>query len=636
MTLTFGVKIAVSADVPEAPLNQLFAALFLTQLFVFFIGNYIAADPLVLQHSARIALICAQAAAVFYMASRILRSVPWGLFTTYGLILLAAYSRFSLRDESGFLVGTIGLVYALRFLRISKAQIPAIFLMAAIASLAIWGTRSAYTSFDMVPRLHAGDVHQDTLFHASIAAMIKNYGTVSTGLHGLVETPYHALSHALMAGISVLSGQSVIETYGVATWLLFAPVLILAITYTCTALHTEQTLSSLFIWFLIALVLLFTPRLFDKWAVWDSYFVSESYLVSLGLLMLSLPVIFKQRLTVFDLAFVLIAGLLISSAKATVGLIYAGLWLTRVLFFRGDRPAFDVIGFGLTTAAVSALILASAQAHSSAVTINPFHFLSYATGGHTTVRLGEMMRNGTPIVWNDLGTAVFSTALFFIFHFLFTWIAVGTAAFRFGVRRIAQDPITVYSCAAAAAGILAIACFEIPGGALYYISNVAFFVAMPSGVAYAVAALPKHKITRRLILAFLLIIAMIGSASTIRSKISHANVDSSTPKNQLVQALSTLGSTSSLEVVYRYKPKNFSDLPVQSCTAQPFFFPAVSERVWVDIIRPQNNCEFSNYSYEQYGLRPDHQKVIEDPRLLSGMKVVDFELQQTLLGHADK
>jgi hypothetical protein len=64
--------------------------------------------------------------------------------------------------------------------------------------------------------------------------MIKNYGVSSTGLHGLVEVPYHTFSYVLMASISLISGVSAVEVYGVANHILFAPFLIFSITAFCT------------------------------------------------------------------------------------------------------------------------------------------------------------------------------------------------------------------------------------------------------------------------------------------------------------------------------------------------------------------------------------------------------------------
>jgi hypothetical protein len=44
-----------------------------------------------------------------------------------------------------------------------------------------------YADFLVLEKLRYGQDHQDALFHASITSMIKTYGVVSTGLHGLLR-----------------------------------------------------------------------------------------------------------------------------------------------------------------------------------------------------------------------------------------------------------------------------------------------------------------------------------------------------------------------------------------------------------------------------------------------------------------
>ena len=112
-------------------------------------------------------------------------------------------------------------IYFIRNLRFNKK----ILLLAMLTSLTCLGTKS-YTSFNMIKRLAADRIAQDTLFHSSIAAMLKNYGVTSTGLHGLVEIQYHVFSHWLYAGVSRLSGVSVFEVYGIIPFLFFIPLLL--------------------------------------------------------------------------------------------------------------------------------------------------------------------------------------------------------------------------------------------------------------------------------------------------------------------------------------------------------------------------------------------------------------------------
>lgn len=80
-----------------------------------------------------------------------------------------------------YLSGTISLIWLIRDCvthEVNWARLIILSWLSALTSLTI----HTYTSFNMVDRLHAGLLHQDTLSHASIAAMIKTYGVASTGL----------------------------------------------------------------------------------------------------------------------------------------------------------------------------------------------------------------------------------------------------------------------------------------------------------------------------------------------------------------------------------------------------------------------------------------------------------------------
>jgi hypothetical protein len=114
-----------------------------------------------------------------------------------------------------------------------------------------------YGDFLIIDKLMQGTVHQDTLFHASIASMIKTYGVVSTGLHGLVETPYHVLSHRLFATLSILSGVHVLETYGVLQIIFLCPLLIAAVTWYAFRLSpAESALDVNQCWVIVCVVLI--------------------------------------------------------------------------------------------------------------------------------------------------------------------------------------------------------------------------------------------------------------------------------------------------------------------------------------------------------------------------------------------
>ena len=236
----FGSQLLDSLSISEKTLNILFAALFLSSLTVFFLGNLLLLDVLILQRSMHIAFPCFGILLIFYTLSKSLGSVIWGLVLTYGLLWIVTNSHHRYLIPIFYFFICIGFIYTFRYLRVDRTQWLPLMLMGIIASLTVLGTVDSYTSFDMLERLHAGNVHKDTLYHASTAAMIKNYGVVSTGLHGLSETPYHIYSHVLFACISLLSGNSVLDVYGVANWILFAPILIFCVVIFCVILEKKR------------------------------------------------------------------------------------------------------------------------------------------------------------------------------------------------------------------------------------------------------------------------------------------------------------------------------------------------------------------------------------------------------------
>ncbi|MEE4239577.1 MAG: hypothetical protein V2I51_22895, partial [Anderseniella sp.] len=97
---------------------------------------------------------------------------------------------------------------------------------------------------------------------------------------------------ARATGISLLSRIGVTEVYGVANWVLFAPLLLFSVVAFCAMLDRAGQLSLPVVWAFSALLLSMLPLLFGRWGLRDSFFVSESYLVSLGLFLLGLGALF--------------------------------------------------------------------------------------------------------------------------------------------------------------------------------------------------------------------------------------------------------------------------------------------------------------------------------------------------------
>lgn len=604
----FGYSLVENISINEETLNLLFAALILTAVGVFVGGNLLLLNQVIFWSSFLITIYCLCIIFIFYALSRLLDSVPWALVTVYGLIWIIIYIHGAIIF---YLSSLLALCYLIRFLRLSRKQWGPVLLMALICTASILGVADAYTSFDMIPRLHAGSITQDTLFHASIAAMIKKYGVVSTGLHGLIETPYHAFSHFLMASISFLSGISVIETYGVAGWVLFAPMLIFCVVACCAMIDRSQNLPMPLVWGFTTLLLTILPYFLNKWAVWDSFFVSESYLVSLGLFSVSFAMLFKTRLSWLELIYIFISGILITESKGSVGLIYCGLWLTRFLCVKESAKLPDGLAFFLSAITVSWALSRSAVGVSDIFSFNQMYFVAdFSLWGSNIRGLYKVLLDGALPSISLVFWTVAALVTFIVFHFLLSWLVVFHGIRNRSVCQILRLPIVAYSLAAIFAGMFICFTTSIPGGSAYYFSNVALFVSLPA-VSTMLALWCKRKATnQRLILVFILVAVILVGIPRYDNLINRYSKNSTQLDNLLITKLQSLKENAQINTILQAGPALIAMNPFESCTAQPFVFPAVSERAWTGVITPkEGKCSYQNYGYHLYKIQTDNYRI---------------------------
>ncbi|WP_417914060.1 hypothetical protein [Candidatus Electronema sp. JM] len=625
-SIRFGEQLIESAALPEQILNQLFAALLLTAAGVFIGANLLLLHLPTLFSSAWIASACFGLLLLFYMLSRQTGSLLWGVVLTCGAAWLTVFSRqpwlvLVVRAAS---IGS--LLYALRFLRVARHELPTLFLMAAAATAAITGME-AYTSFDMLPRLHSGELHQDTLFLASIAAMIKKYGVVSTGLHGLVNTPYHVFSHTLMACISLLSGASVLETYGVANPLLLAPLLIFSVTACCATLDRSRHLSLPLLWGTVVMLLAALPVLFGWWMILQRpFFISESYVFSLSLFSLSLILLYQRQLFWSDILLTVILAAMISNAKASTGLFFAGLWLSRLLFVRGNSLWRDAAATLAAAAAAGWVMFASAQAVVSGKAV-AFSLCSF-------VRQFSLFGSHLDAAINALHTISIKTALlaaaalisFFSFHFLLSWTVIGMTSHRFGMKGLLRTPLGVYSSAALLAGVLVICILWFPGGSAGYFSNVAFFTSLPGAAALLTKCMQRHILPQKMLFIALAVICCLEWNGFLKTGGASHRRYTDGSQNRLISHLVALRNSSPAHIVLRADDDDLTNNPVQRCTARPFIFPAVSERAWTGVL--EKGCAYVYYGYASYGITDEQATLKIPPVLLPGMILQDENINK--------
>lgn len=237
--------------------------------------------------------------------------------------------------------------------RIGAAEIAA--LIAASAVFSIIALRHIHNIPWDVSR---EDVHIDTIFHSAISAMIKNYGVSSTGLDGFVTLNYHVFSHVLFAALSFSTGLPVVATYGTAQYIVYLPLLLLAIVATAETIRPSTNALSFFIRIAVLFAAFNTIEAwpaFRKFMVGSSYAGSLSYQISLTLMMAIICAMRMER-DGYRLITLAVLVILATASKVSTGAICATIMVAHLALFDSSTVLKRIIAGVLMIIACCALI----------------------------------------------------------------------------------------------------------------------------------------------------------------------------------------------------------------------------------------------------------------------------------------
>jgi hypothetical protein len=624
----WGSQFVDSIRLSDEQLNTVFIGWFLTALLVFGLGNIFLGDAAVLAASGKVTLVCLGFIAVAYSLSRVCGHPLIGVLLTMVAAWGFTYARQGWLVPVVWVVGAAAAGYCVWHIRVKPRTLVLMLLAAAITAVMSMGCPKNFTTFDMIPRLNAGYVHMDTLYHAAMAAMIKNYGVTSSGLQGLVETPYHSFSHSLFAAISTISNVSVIEVYGVVPWVLFAPMLIFGVAACVAAVDRSSSIAVPLVWGGSAALMVLLPATFEIWR-WESFLPSESQTLAMGLMVLALPMLLKHRLTVLDGLIVALLAWALSSCKGPVGIMTAGLWLSRLLFFpgMGRLGLLPIVMAMILVVVLTNARLAASSVSGDAASIVPLHFVSsYAWNGRAVGEVVNAVRSSQPVPLSAWMTAAWTVVVFVGIHFVLSWVAVVVAALSGGRKALRAWPVIAMTICAVAACCVGVAFIRMPFMNLFWFTSVTFFIAMPAVVAWAALPIGRSSAlcASALILAAgvtLLVnqrglsewtaaaaggVARPGALQWVRagaprratendfvSDLRRARIE--VPVNTLlVSSLGFAGQTN-----------------LTQCMAMPFMFPAVSERPWRDVIDLNSGCQYRMWGYDSYIIQAPSVRLVE-------------------------
>lgn len=636
----WGSQLVDSIRLSDEQLNTVFIGWLLTALMVFALGNIFLGDSTVLVASGKVTLVCLGFIAAAYSLSRICGHPLIGVLLTMIAAWGFTYARQGWLVPVVWVLGAAAAAYCVWHIRIKARTLGLMLLAAAITAVMAMGCPKNFTTFDMIPRLNAGYVHMDTLMHAAMASMIKNYGVTSSGLQGLVDVPYHSFSHAIVAAISRLSGVSVIEVYGVVPWALLAPMLIFGVSACVASADRRESTSIPLVWGFAASLMVVLPATFEVWR-WESFLPSESQTFAMGVLVLSLPFLLKRELAMYDGVALLGLAWVLASCKGPIGIMATGLWMARLLFFPGmDRVRLGAVVAGmLAIVAIANAKLTASSVSGDAASVQPFHFVSsYSWNGRAVGDVVNAIRASQPVPASAWISALWALIAFVAIHFILSWTAVAVAAMCGGLKALRAWPVVVMSLCAVGACLAGVAVIRMPFMNLFWFTSVTFFVAMPAVVAWAAGPVGRSASLSASALIVGVCLATFVNQRGLSEWTATASggverpgalqwvrggAPRSASENDFVAALRRArvevpeGSILSPAAGFAGRSN------VTQCMAIPFMYPAVSERPWRDVIDLTSGCQYRMWGYDSYIVKGPPAQLVE-PVIPAGSAAVTW------------
>jgi hypothetical protein len=581
MTITPGVNSAALAK-----LNFIFSIYLSTLACAFF--TLVSFDLVLAFATLKLLGVALVFHSFVYCISRETGSLSVGILTSFMLLALPALNAY-LGPIATLIWWIMSLwiivrnLYRLRswllFLTHYKLLIPSVMLIAAII------LSRPYTTFNMVMRLQSGDVHQDSLFHGALSAMIKTYGVSSLGLSGLVTFKYHWFSHALIAGVSQISNVDILTVIGVIPVLFFAPILIGLLTSFAFVVTNYAQPKYFVVSSTICVILAGSTILLKDWGVFMSnWYQSESYLVGLVLFMAFMLDTDGRMQGVRSVFIVFGLTLLCTLSKGPIGLAVVAIQVGRSLMVTNRKS--------LTTLLVSVvgfLFGSSFVIGGSSLSIDPLSFPQLWFRG------GSYISSGTIVV----GLFVLSVGI--ALHFclpMVTLILSINPKNRLTDRQFVMDLIVLLLFGAGAILLLGLgAANEVYFSMLSWTVSISIMaILLVERLRSSAIFFQRNQITMLVLVMLSFLIVERKSARDLIVKMYGKYGE-----NRLVSEL-TLRQRSDIG-----KFQVFDDLseasanPFRRCTARPFLYPAVSERAWIGVIESnQSPCDYYGYGYEDY------------------------------------
>jgi len=474
-----------------------------------------------------------------------------------------------------------------------------------LALIAISGMARGYGDLWIDYRILNAALHIDTLFHVACANMINNYHAISTGLHGLPFMSYHVFSHFLYGNVSNILDVCTYQIYGYTTFIVFIPLLFLSCLSFAEELVPSKKSFSLYISFVLlaSIFIGFLGRdTFVRYGLlWDSYFISESYLISLIMLCAFLSYLLSAiNKPSFFLSLLFL--ILLSASKISVGFMGLIVLIIYELFWGGDlknlsgtkkpiqvlittlkkkicsksplKVAIYIFSFACAYAAFSLTRVQSSAQFSFDFLYIASHYLDPSVTG----QLGE------------LGSLV----VFSFTHYFFVWLSLLLVTMYYLFNRTAFDNLRkmfLFLIIVTLSGFIPLS-LPISGGGGFYFSNISMFFAIPIIIScknyISKEAFRSNLRGIAVVTTVIVLFGMYGGLNYGRSylmKEIHVlekqkdQITGSSSMTPYIRQLKAIGENDSLEKFLVYIPKQETNFWSDSdSTRRAFVIPAISGR----------------------------------------------------------
>ncbi len=184
------------------------------------------------------------------------------------------------------------------------------------------------------------NLFKDTLFHSSIASMLKNFNIASTGLHGIQPIYYHTGSHSIFSAISSLTKVPVLQSYNYFYPLVFVPLLLTVFLCLAEEVFSSENLKDIIIrsFVLVTIVLALRNPIFYRAQLSQNLLLSESYsfsIISFACLISVIICLEKSKLAGHKLIlniFLILIFIQTITFKISTPFVFFGILITWFLF----------------------------------------------------------------------------------------------------------------------------------------------------------------------------------------------------------------------------------------------------------------------------------------------------------------